>query len=85
MSTSLSIIVPTYNEEGNVVLLYEQILEVLKQEGVENFELIYVNDGSSDGSFSVIKKLSQNDLRVKYISFEPQHYGSFLGRAVAIN
>jgi len=69
MSTSLSIIVPTYNEEGNVVLLYEQILEVLKQEGVENFELIYVNDGSSDGSFSVIKKLSQNDLRVKYISF----------------
>jgi hypothetical protein len=34
MSTSLSIIIPTYNEEGNVVLLYEQILEVLKQEGV---------------------------------------------------
>jgi len=69
MSSKLSIVIPTYNEEGNIALLYNQLKEVLNAEGINQFELIYVNDGSSDASLSVIKELSASDARVKFISF----------------
>jgi glycosyltransferase involved in cell wall biosynthesis len=69
MSSQLSIVIPTYNEEGNIALLYDQLKEVLNAEGIEQFELIFVNDGSSDESLSVIKGLSDRDTRVKFISF----------------
>ncbi|MFM7300698.1 MAG: glycosyltransferase family 2 protein, partial [Crocinitomicaceae bacterium] len=69
MSSKLSIVIPTYNEEGNITLLYDQLKEVLNAEGINKFELIYVNDGSSDKSLSVIKELSEQDARVKFISF----------------
>ena len=69
MSFKLSIVIPTYNEEGNIALLYDQLKEVLNEEGIEQFELIFVNDGSSDKSLSVIKGLSDRDTRVKFISF----------------
>ncbi|MFM7472856.1 MAG: glycosyltransferase family 2 protein, partial [Crocinitomicaceae bacterium] len=69
MSSKLSIVIPTYNEEGNIALLYDQLKEVLNAEGINKFELIYVNDGSSDESLSVIKELSEQDARVKFISF----------------
>ncbi|MFM7758430.1 MAG: glycosyltransferase family 2 protein [Crocinitomicaceae bacterium] len=69
MSSKLSIVIPTYNEEGNITLLYDQLKEVLNAEGINKFELIYVNDGSSDESLSVIKELSEQDARVKFISF----------------
>lgn len=69
MSSKLSIVIPTYNEEGNIALLYDQLKEVLNEEGIEQFELIFVNDGSSDKSLSVIKGLSDRDTRVKFISF----------------
>ena len=67
--SKLSIVIPTYNEEGNIALLYDQLKEVLNEEGIEQFELIFVNDGSSDKSLSVIKWLSDRDTRVKFISF----------------
>jgi len=69
MSSKLSIVIPTYNEEGNITLLYDQLKEVLNEEGIEQFELIFVNDGSSDKSLSVIRGLSDRDTRVKFISF----------------
>ncbi len=69
MSSKLSIVIPTYNEEGNIALLYDQLKEVLNEEGIEQFELIFVNDGSSDKSLSVIKGLSDRDTRIKFISF----------------
>lgn len=69
MSSKLSIVIPTYNEEGNIALLYDQLKEVLNEEGIEQFELIFVNDGSSDKSLSVIRGLSDRDTRVKFISF----------------
>ena len=69
MSFKLSIVIPTYNEEGNIALLYDQLKEVLNEEGIEQFELIFVNDGSSDKSLSVIRGLSDRDTRVKFISF----------------
>jgi dolichol-phosphate mannosyltransferase len=65
----ISIVIPTFNEEGNIEILYQKIAEVFKQITHANFEVIYVNDGSSDGSLEKVKHLSQIDSRVKFISF----------------
>ena len=56
-NVALSIVVPIYNEEESLPFLVNQLLEVL-QPMEETFELVLVNDGSSDNSAEVIKKLS---------------------------
>ncbi len=65
----ISIVIPTFNEEGNIEILYKKITEAFEQITHANFEVIYVNDGSSDGSLDKVKHLSQIDSRVKFISF----------------
>lgn len=54
----LSIILPVYNEEENIVRAYEAIRDVLAPKEI-SFELVYVNDGSKDNSFELIRKLSE--------------------------
>ncbi len=66
--TLISIIVPVYNEESNVTLLYERIRTVFESLA-ETFELIYVDDGSLDGSYRRLTELSQNDKRIKVLAF----------------
>jgi len=56
-NVSLSIVVPIYNEEESLPFLVNQLLDVLKPME-ETFELVLVNDGSSDKSAEVIRKLS---------------------------
>ncbi len=56
-NVALSIVVPIYNEEESLPFLVSQLLEVLQPMG-EPFELVLVNDGSSDNSAEVIRKLS---------------------------
>lgn len=56
-NVELSIVVPIYNEEESLPFLVNQLLEVL-QPMEETFELVLVNDGSSDNSAEVIRKLS---------------------------
>ena len=56
-NVALSIVVPIYNEEESLPFLVNQLLEVL-QPMEETFELVLVNDGSSDNSAEVIRKLS---------------------------
>jgi len=56
-NVALSIVVPIYNEEESLPFLVNQLLEVL-QPIEETFELVLVNDGSSDNSAEVIRKLS---------------------------
>ncbi len=56
-NVALSIVVPIYNEEESLPFLVNQLLEVL-QPMKETFELVLVNDGSSDNSAEVIRKLS---------------------------
>ncbi len=56
-NVALSIVVPIYNEEESLPFLVKQLLEVL-QPMEETFELVLVNDGSSDNSAEVIRKLS---------------------------
>ncbi len=53
---SLSILVPVYNEEKSVAGLYAELLEVVQSMG-RPFELIFINDGSTDGTFAELQKL----------------------------
>jgi glycosyltransferase involved in cell wall biosynthesis len=64
----LSIVIPLYNEEENVQPLYEQLKTTLEEVGRE-YEIIIVDDGSTDGSFDVLKRLHQDDERLKVIRF----------------
>ncbi len=67
-SPKISIIVPVYNEERNIPILFDEIVKTM--EGFEpDFELIFVNDGSRDQSLKIIKELREKDKRVKYIDF----------------
>lgn len=65
----ISIVVPLMNEEGNLPLLYDGLRHVMLENGDDDFEILFVDDGSSDGTLSFIKQLSQRDSRVKYLSF----------------
>ncbi|MBS4749682.1 glycosyltransferase family 2 protein [Carnobacteriaceae bacterium zg-ZUI78] len=64
----LSIIIPCYNEEGAIPLLYKHVIDVLKEIGM-SYELIFVNDGSKDNTLLQLKLLAKKDNHVKYISF----------------
>ncbi len=59
----LSVVVPAMNEEGNIPALHRAIADVLEATGI-TFELILVDDGSSDGTWQAIEALSARDRRV---------------------
>ncbi|MGZ3609379.1 MAG: glycosyltransferase family 2 protein, partial [Ktedonobacteraceae bacterium] len=65
-SIHLSVIIPVYNEEENIPILHENIHAVLEQQEM-NYEVIYVDDGSSDGSFMQLNQLVQGDPHVRAI------------------
>lgn len=64
----ISVVIPIYNEEKNIPLLFERLKNALENTG-QSFELIYVNDGSKDLSIQVIKGLAKDYSFVKYINF----------------
>lgn len=65
----LTCIVPCYNEEQVLPLFYNEIERVANDMNYVDFEFLFIDDGSTDNTLEVIKKLSINDKRVKYISF----------------
>ena len=64
----ISVVVPCYNEQESILLFYEEINKV-SEEMEQEFEFIFVNDGSSDHTLDCMKALSEKDARVKYVSF----------------
>lgn len=65
--TDLSVIIPAYNEEKNIVLLYHKLKNVLDNLN-RKYEIIFINDGSTDKTLSVLKGIK--DKKVKIISFQ---------------
>ncbi|MBO6248195.1 MAG: glycosyltransferase family 2 protein, partial [Bacteroidales bacterium] len=72
-SKDLSIIIPLFNEEESLGELLAWIRSVTNAEGYE-YEIIFVDDGSTDGSWAKIKEMAEGDPRVKGISFR-RNYG----------
>ena len=69
----ISVIVPLYNEEESLKELYEWIARVMQEHNF-TYEVIFVNDGSTDASWQVIESLSQEHKEVKGIKFR-RNYG----------
>ena len=63
----ISLIVPCLNEESAIPSFYEELMKV--QESLDEIEIIFVDDGSTDKTIKVIKKLQEKDSRVHFISF----------------
>lgn len=63
----ISIITPVYNEEENINCFYDAVTAVMNQVGMD-YELIYVNDGSRDGTEREINRLAAADPHVRAVS-----------------
>ena len=64
----LSVVIPVYNEEENINLLYDELKDVLKTIEHEH-EILFIDDGSSDASLSLLEKIQQQDENVVVVSF----------------
>lgn len=62
----ISIVIPVYNEEENLPLIYERLVEILEK-SCSSFEIVFVDDGSRDKSLEIMQNLSSSDDRVKYV------------------
>lgn len=66
----ISIIVPCFNEQESMPIFYNEIIKIEKQmKDKTSFEIIFVDDGSTDNTLQVAKKLHETDDKVKYVSF----------------
>lgn len=64
---SLSVIIPVYNEEANVLPLYDRLKKVCVSLQQKSIELLFVNDGSTDRTLEIVKGLACSDASVRYI------------------
>lgn len=65
----ISIVIPAYNEEGNLSLIHSEIRKVFQTLTDYNYEIIFVNDGSRDHTQQHLEKLASECQEVKYIEF----------------
>lgn len=65
----ISLIIPCYNEEAALPFIYKELVLVSSQLKDYEFEYLFVNDGSSDRTLSILKELAASDPRVNYYSF----------------
>jgi len=64
----ISVVIPVFNEEENIPILYKELKPVINEISSRH-EIIFINDGSEDNSFKVLKKIRQKDRKIKIISF----------------
>ena len=69
----ISLVIPLYNEDESIKELYDWIVRVAKNNSL-TYEIIFVNDGSTDNSWKVIEELSEKDTNVHGIKFR-RNYG----------
>jgi dolichol-phosphate mannosyltransferase len=65
----ISFVVPAYNEQDNILALYEKISNLMTSLKEYDWELIFINDGSRDDTLLRIKEAAQKDKRVRYLNF----------------
>lgn len=69
----LSVIIPVYNEVDNVHRLFQEIVDALP-EGTFNYEVLFIDDGSNDGTIERLRELEQNNPRLRAI-FHKRNFG----------
>lgn len=63
----ISVLIPCYNEEASLPLLYTELVKVMDSCKSYDWEVLFINDGSRDNTLSVIKALRQKDVRISYV------------------
>ena len=82
---TISIVIPAYNEEKNIPLIYSELQKIFKTlQDKYIFEVLFVNDGSTDKTLSEIEKLASLDSQVKYIDFS-RNFGKEVATTAALN
>lgn len=79
----ISILLPVYNEEENIPRLHEELDRVVVREGYDA-EFVFVDDGSTDRSLTVLRSLAERDPRVRVVAFR-RNFGQTAGLAAAID
>jgi len=82
-SPEISIFLPVYNEEPNLLPLHAKLDEALKALG-RSAEIVYVDDGSTDGSLSILRNIAQLDPRVRVVALR-RNYGQTAAMAAGID
>src|SRR3954467_2572982 len=80
----IAIVVPVHNETDNLAAFHEAVSVVMLQLGEYEWEFVFVDDGSTDGSFDILTTLRDLDRRVTAIRF-PRNFGSHVAIAAGIN
>lgn len=80
----ISVIVPVYNEEKNIPLLYKQLAEQFKKLKDYEFELVFIDDGSHDATMRKIGQISRKDKRVRGIEFT-RNFGKETATTAGLN
>jgi len=68
VTVELSVVIPLYNEELNVAPLHAELSAILKSMAVPH-EILLIDDGSTDGTFEVLRRIQPNDPRVRVVRF----------------
>ncbi|MBU4274269.1 glycosyltransferase family 2 protein [Patescibacteria group bacterium] len=85
MSKLISIIIPAHNESANIPLIYKKIKEVfLLIKGSYKYEIIFIDDGSTDNSIEVLEQLANHDKKVKYLEFS-RNFGKEIATSAGIH
>ncbi len=78
MKKLISAVVPCYNEEESLPLFYRRIRSVAETLPEADFEFVFVDDGSRDGTLRILRELAKEDARVRYLSFS-RNFGKEAG------
>ena len=65
----ISVIIPAYNEEESLPILYERMEKLMESMNHYEFEILFVNDGSKDKTIQIIKEMREKDNRICYVDF----------------
>ena len=64
----ITILIPAYNEEDVLLMLYDRLSKIINSQPNYNFEMLFINDGSTDKTLQIIKNLRTQDSRICYLN-----------------
>lgn len=76
---NLSIVIPLYNEQDSIEILVNEIIEVMLKANIIEYEIILINDGSDDDSWSVLNRIKSNNKNITIINLKKN-----FGKSIAL-